>query len=70
MQADFTSQDYYRDPAASIEKLRQAGPVIEIRFPIVGKVWVTTTYKAAGRRYDQKGDHDPQRPVIRGLGCR
>jgi cytochrome P450 len=49
MQADFTSQDFYRDPAASIEKLRQAGPVIEIRFPIVGKVWVTTTYEAAGR---------------------
>jgi cytochrome P450 len=49
LQTDFTSQDYFRDPAGSIEKLRKAGPVIEIRFPIVGKVWITTTYEAAGR---------------------
>ena len=49
LQADFTSQDYYRDPAASIEELRRSGPVIETRFPIVGKVWITTTYEAAGR---------------------
>ena len=46
---DFTSQEYYRDPAASIEKLRDAGPVIATRFPIVGRVWITTTYEAAGR---------------------
>ena len=46
---DFTSQEYYRDPAASIEKLREAGPVIATRFPIVGRVWITTTYEAAGR---------------------
>jgi cytochrome P450 len=49
LQTDFTSQDYYRDPAACIEQLRRAGPVIETRFPIVGKVWITTTYEAAGR---------------------
>jgi cytochrome P450 len=46
---DFISQDYYRDPAVGIEQLRRAGPVIEIRFPIVGKVWITTTYETAGR---------------------
>ena len=49
LQTDFTSQDYYRDSAAGIEQLRRAGPVIETRFPIVGKVWITTTYEAAGR---------------------
>jgi len=49
LQMDFTSQDYYRDPAAGIEQLRRAGPVIETRFPIVGKMWITTTYEAAGR---------------------
>ena len=49
VQTDFTSQDFYRDPAASIEKLRRSGPVIATRFPIVGKVWITTTYEAAGR---------------------
>ena len=38
LQTDFTSQDYYHDPAARIEQLRRAGSVIETRFPIVGKV--------------------------------
>jgi hypothetical protein len=46
---DFTSQDYLRNPVASLEQLRRSGPVIQIRFPIVGKVWITTTYEAAGR---------------------
>jgi cytochrome P450 len=49
LHTDFTSQDFYRDPAASIEKFRSLGPVIKTRFPIVGKVWITTTYEAAGR---------------------
>jgi hypothetical protein len=48
-QMDFTSQEYFRDPAASIEQFRKSGPVLKIKFPIVGKVWITTTYEAAGR---------------------
>jgi cytochrome P450 len=46
---DFTSQDYLRDPAAGLAKLRSAGPVVEVRFPIVGKVWITTTSELAAR---------------------
>jgi cytochrome P450 len=46
---DFTSQDYYRNPAAAIEKLRHLGPVVEVSFPIVGKVWATTTQALADR---------------------
>jgi hypothetical protein len=49
MRLDFTNQDYFRDSAARLEALRAAGPVVEVKFPIVGKVWVTTTYEAAGR---------------------
>ena len=41
---DFVSQDYLRDPAAGSEKLRARGPVLAVRFPIVGKVWITTTF--------------------------
>jgi cytochrome P450 len=41
--ADFVSQDYFRDPGAAIEKLRTLGPVVEVRFPIIGKLWTTTT---------------------------
>jgi len=46
---DFTSQDFLRDPAAGIERLRVAGPVVEVRFPIIGRTWITTTQEAAGR---------------------
>jgi cytochrome P450 len=45
--ADFTSQDYFRNPGAAIEKLRALGPVVEVRFPIIGKVWATTTQALA-----------------------
>jgi cytochrome P450 PksS len=46
---DFTSQDYLRDPARGLALLRAAGPVVEVRFPIVGKTWITTTEEAASR---------------------
>src|SRR6266566_8113170 len=43
LRADFSSQDYFRNPGAAIEKLRTQGPVVEVRFPIIGRVWTTTT---------------------------
>ena len=49
MRADFTSQAYFRNPAAEIEKLRSAGPAVEVQFPMVGKVWTTTTQDLADR---------------------
>ena len=49
LRADFTSQDYLRDPAAGIERLRQAGPVVEVKFPIIGRTWITTTSELSGR---------------------
>jgi cytochrome P450 len=49
MRADFTSQAYFRNPAAEIEKLRSAGPVVEVQVPMVGKVWTTTTQDLADR---------------------
>ena len=47
VRADFASQDYFRNPAAAIEKLRTTGPVVEVQFPIIGKVWATTTQALA-----------------------
>src|SRR6195952_5143720 len=47
LQADFTSQDFFRNPAAAIENLRRMGPVVEVRFPIIGKLWTTTTQALA-----------------------
>src|SRR5438874_12383520 len=46
---DFTSQTFFRDPAAGIERLRTSGPVVKTRFPIVGTVWITTTHELAAR---------------------
>src|SRR5262245_63455218 len=46
---DFTSQDFFRDPAAGVTNLRASGPVVATKFPIIGKVWVTTTYELTAR---------------------
>jgi cytochrome P450 len=46
---DFTSQAYFRDPAGGIARLRSAGTVVEVRFPIIGKVWITTTHDLAAQ---------------------
>ncbi|MFZ0852918.1 MAG: cytochrome P450, partial [Hyphomicrobiaceae bacterium] len=46
---DFTNQEYLRDPVKGLAKLRAAGPLVEVRFPIIGKVWITTTSEMAGR---------------------
>src|SRR5215468_12525059 len=46
---DFTSQEYLRDPAKVLASLRAAGSIVEVRFPIIGKTWITTTSEMAGR---------------------
>ena len=49
MRVDLSSQDYFRNPAAEIAKLRSAGPVVEVQFPLLGKLWITTTQEMADR---------------------
>jgi hypothetical protein len=49
LRVDFTSQEYLRDPAAALRWLRASGPVVQTKFPIIGKVWITTTQEMAGR---------------------
>jgi cytochrome P450 len=44
---DFTSQEYLRDPVTGLAKLRAAGSVLKVRFPIIGKTWITTTSELA-----------------------
>jgi cytochrome P450 len=46
---DFTSQEFFRDPAAAFEKLRAAGPVVAVKLPMIGRVWMTTTQEMASR---------------------
>lgn len=47
MRVDFTSEAFFRDPAAMVAELRAQGPVVFVHFPIVGRVWVTTTHEVA-----------------------
>ena len=42
-------QDYLRNPDLGLTELRAAGPLVKVRFPIVGKTWITTTSEMAGR---------------------
>jgi cytochrome P450 PksS len=46
---DFTSQDFMRNPVDAVESLRKLGPLVQVKFPIIGTVWMTTTQEAAGR---------------------
>lgn len=47
--ADFASQAYFRDPAMGIAKLRALGPVVRVHFPLIGRVWITTTQETTSR---------------------
>src|SRR6185369_7998689 len=46
---DFTSEAFFRDPQVGVAQLRAIGPAVATKFPIIGRVWVTTTYEAAAR---------------------
>src|SRR6185436_1252047 len=46
---DFTSEAFFRDPKTGVAELRAIGPAVATKFPIIGRVWVTTTYEAAAR---------------------
>jgi cytochrome P450 len=46
---DFASEEFLRDPGAGVAALRAGGAAVETHFPIVGRVWVTTTYEATAR---------------------
>ena len=56
---DFTSQTFFRDPAAGIERLRTSGLVVKTRFPIVGTVWITTIAGLTFAISDELGDVGP-----------
>ncbi|MCA6119725.1 cytochrome P450 [Bradyrhizobium sp. WSM 1738] len=46
---DFAGEAFLRDPQAGVASLRSNGPVVATKFPIIGRVWVTTTYEATAR---------------------
>jgi cytochrome P450 len=43
---DFASQAFKENPFPALARLRAAGPLVRVRFPFFGKVWMATTYEA------------------------
>ena len=62
---DLSSQAFKENPFPTLEQMRAQGPLIRIRFPLVGKVWMATTYDAVN---DLLRDHHRfvQNPVTAG----
>jgi len=52
---DLTSQDFKANPFPTLAEMRGMGPVIRIRFPLFGNVWIATTYEAVN---ELLRDHD------------
>ena len=46
VQVDLSSQAFKQDPVAALAMLRDAGPLVRVRVPIFGKIWLATTYDA------------------------
>jgi cytochrome P450 len=47
LKIDLTSQACMRDPSPTLARLREAGPVVRLRLPLLRSIWVATTYEAA-----------------------
>jgi cytochrome P450 len=67
---DLTSQAFKRDPFPTLVRMREQGPVIRVRIPLLGKVWMATTYDAVN---DLLRDHhrfvqSPATAGNRGMG--
>jgi cytochrome P450 PksS len=48
-QVDLASEAFFRDPSGFVATLRTMAPLVKAKFPIVGRVWITTTYETTAR---------------------
>jgi cytochrome P450 len=46
VQFNLSAQAFKENPFPTLAKMRELGPVIRVRFPLFGKVWMATTYEA------------------------
>lgn len=44
---DLVSREFNQDPFPTFARMRGCGPLVQTRLPLLGKVWLTTTYDAA-----------------------
>src|SRR5262249_47970493 len=46
---DLVSQSFMRDPFPTLARLREAGPVVRVKLPFLGKTWFATTHEAVNQ---------------------
>jgi cytochrome P450 len=49
LKIDLASQAFMRGPFPTLARLREAGPIVRVRLPLVGKTWVATTHAAVNQ---------------------
>jgi cytochrome P450 len=69
LKIDLSSQSFMRNPFPALARMRQAGPVVQIRLPIMGKTWVATTHDAVSEVLKDDGTfvHDARNAGKRNL---
>ena len=64
---DLFSKEFKANPFPVLREMREAGPVVRAKFPIVGKVWLVTTHEAVcellkdHERFVREGRHAGKR---------
>jgi cytochrome P450 len=46
---NLASDAFFQDPVGAVARARAKGPVVPAKFPLIGDVWITTTYEATAR---------------------
>src|SRR5262249_26736594 len=46
LDVDLASQSFMRDPFPTLARLREAGPVVRVKLPFLGKTWIATPHEA------------------------
>jgi cytochrome P450 len=68
MRWDLTSPSFLAEPKPMLAQMRAAGPLVETRVPLIGRIWVTTTDAAARDLLkDPRFVRDPKGPTGRTL---
>ncbi|MDD9909494.1 MAG: cytochrome P450 [Ahrensia sp.] len=55
LKTKLTGQTFCRDPWSTYARLREAGPIVPLKLPIIGRIWITTTYEATERVLKDNG---------------
>ena len=46
---DLVSQSFMHDPFPTLARLREAGPVVRVKLPFLGKTWLATTHEVVNK---------------------